>query len=228
MRYTPSKELVKILQPAYNPCCGFKGVCKDTATWAPSKGYVPRGFVGALGSIEEVEVVILTAQPSTPHSEEPELYSQAGREDLLDQTCRHTFECFRRKRETYHEGIRYLLDRIFHPDRSLEDQLRKVWITQTYLCSAPGGDSRNVCSPAARECAGRFLAPQLALFENLPIIALGGEAQKRARYVLGVWNLIEAPSPNARGTKAELQRRYRAAAEQTRRMIRWRTDGSRA
>ena len=220
MRYTPAKRLVEILQEAYCPCRGFKGQCKGTATWAPKEGHVPRGFVGALGSLEEVEVVILTAQPGPPLPEEPGLYSQTGKGELLERTCQHTLECFRHEHETYHEGIRYLLDQIFLPNRCLEDQLRKAWITQTYLCSAPGGDSRNVLSLAGRECAGRYLAPQLTLFKDLPVIVLGGEAQKRARYVPGVQNLIEALSPNARISKAELQRCYRDAAKQARRRMR--------
>ena len=116
MTYAPAKELVEILRKAYLPCPGFKYDCEGTATWAPQKGHVPRGFIGALGDIKEVEVVILTAQPDAPPlPEEPGLYSQVKREELLDQTCQYTFECFRRRRTTYHEGIRYLLDQIFDP-----------------------------------------------------------------------------------------------------------------
>ena len=220
MRYTPPKRLEDILERAYR-CQAFDDACKGTATWAPQEGLVPRGFIGALGDIEEVEVVITTAQPGAPpHPEEPALYSQARKQDLLDRTSQHTFECFRDERDRYHQGIRYLLDQIFHPNRRLEDQLRKTWITQTYLCSAPGGDGQKVGSRAGRECAGRYLTPQLALFDGVPLIALGGAAQKRVRHVPGVRNLIKVPSPNSRGSKAELQRRYRDAARQARRMMR--------
>ena len=146
MRYTPAEELVEILQSAYDPCRGFKGLCSGTAKWAPEKGHVPRGFVGALGSIEEVKVVILAAQPGLPLPEEPGLFSQAGKGELLERTCQFTFECFRRSREKYHDGIRYLLNQVFHPNRNLEDQLHRAWITQTYLCSAPKGHE-----PAAHE-----------------------------------------------------------------------------
>ena len=70
MGYTPARRLVEILQQAYLPCCGFRGTCEGTAIWAPDEGLVPRGFIGALGAIEEVEIVILTAQPGAPpHSE---------------------------------------------------------------------------------------------------------------------------------------------------------------
>ena len=219
MKYTPARQLAENLRDTYRPCDGFKSGCEGTATWAPEEGQVPRGFVGALGSVEEVEVVILTAQPGLPLPEESGLYSQAAKEELLERTCQFTFECFRRSREKYHDGIRYLLNQVFHPNRNLEDQLQRAWITQTYLCSAPKGDSSKVRSTAARECTGRYLARQLALFEGLPVIVLGREAQKRARYVAGVRNLIDAPSPNARESSAELQRRYRAAATQARRIM---------
>ena len=56
MTYTPVQEFVEILQPAYR-CSSFDGACKGTATWKPNFGYVPRGFVGALGSIDEVKPV---------------------------------------------------------------------------------------------------------------------------------------------------------------------------
>ena len=224
MRFTPAKRLTEILKPAYDPCCGFKDTCKGTATWAPDRGLVPRGFIGALGTIEEVEVVILTAQPGAPpHPEEPALYSQARKQDLLERTCQYTFECFRDERDPYHKRTRFLLDLIFDPIRSLENQLRRAWITQTYLCSAPGGDSQNVRKIPAVECASRYLAPQLALFEDVPVIVLGGEAQKRVGWMKRkIPTLIKAPSPNARTSTAELQRRYQDAAKQARRMMRQR------
>ena len=130
MRYAPDERLAAILQDAYRPCSGFQGRCRGVATWNPAAGHIPRAFIGALGTVEEVRVIIVTAQPALPLPEEPELYSTLTRDEMLEVTCRHTFECLRDNRKTYHSGVRYLLDQIFHPNHSLEDQLRQAWITQ--------------------------------------------------------------------------------------------------
>ena len=55
MRYTRAKRLAKILQDVCSLYSGFNGVCEGTAKWTPQEGQVPRGFVGALDSIEEVD-----------------------------------------------------------------------------------------------------------------------------------------------------------------------------
>ena len=68
MVYTPNKALSSILRPAFKPCAGFDGACKDVAQWKPERGHVPRGFVGALGSTDEVEVVLLIAEPGNPYT----------------------------------------------------------------------------------------------------------------------------------------------------------------
>ena len=219
MRFTPDQRLVEILQESYRPCPGFHGQCRIVATWDPVAGHILRAFVGALGTVEEVRVVIVTAQPALPLPEEPALYSGLTQGEMLEMTCKHTFECFRDNRQTYHQGIRNLLDQIFQPNRSLEDQLRQAWITQTYLCSAPGGEGSRIHMPEARECGERYLTRQLSLFGNLPVIVLGGDAQRRLRVIYRRPNVIEAPSPNMRGAKAELELSYREAAQKARRMM---------
>ena len=212
MRYTPARPLTQILSPAYDPCCGFKGACKGTATWAPGEGHVPRGFIGALGTIKEVEVVILLAEPGHP------LPDEAYRErNKLSRTCRYTFKALETGAYPFHRNLKYLLDRIFRPTRRLECQLRKAWITETYLCSIPR-TTEQVPPDAERECADRYLDRQLALLEGLPIIALGGKAQKRAQRYTS--NLIRAHSParpgaNQRGARPS----WDEAAKQARRIM---------
>lgn len=71
MNYAPAKELARILRPAYRPCPGFELGCKSVARWKPEKGHVPRGFVGALSSRKEVEVVLVVAEPGDPLLEKP-------------------------------------------------------------------------------------------------------------------------------------------------------------
>ena len=212
MNYLPSPELREILTSSYNPCPGFQGSCKGIATWNPEKGHVPRGFLGALGSLDEVQVVILVAEPGDPLPQE----SFEFNDELMAQTCRHTFKLLQTAHLDYFRNLRFLLDRIF-PKMDLEQQLRKTWITETYLCSAPK-TTQNVPIRAERGCANRFLVKQLELLTGRPTIALGGKAQKRARPY--VPDLIEAYAVARPGSNHKPARpSWELAAKEARRRI---------
>ena len=215
MSYTPVKELTDVLLPAYGPCPGFQGTCKGIAKWDPQRGHVPRGFVGATSNLDEVEVVILFAEPGDPYGHDPFLATQSPR-GLLSQACRYTFEHHRDGTDLFHRNLRLLLDLIF-PGLQFEEQLKRAWLTETYLCSAPQ-EAEEVPAKAVRGCGDRYLAQQLALFEGLPIIALGGKAQRRAKRYAP--NLIEAYSIAPPGCNHRPARpSWEAAAVQARKMI---------
>ena len=205
---TPNKRLVEILRPAYRPCVGFRGACESVATWKPVAGYVPRGFVGALGRLNEIEVVILLSEPGCPHPTE----DYRGR-DKLEQTCEYTFGAIKRGTDRFHNRLKLLLDLLF-PQLGLEDQLRKVWITQTYLCSAPT-ESGAVPRGAENECASRYLSKQLKLLRGRPILALGdGKAFRRAQPVApDARSLRPALHPSARKSNEDFRLSYEAAAK---------------
>lgn len=207
MAYTPAKELATTLQPAYAPCPGFSGACKDIARWLPAAGHVPRGFIGALGSIDDVEVVILVAEPGNPHTDET--YSSPN---MMEAACSHTFHAIKNGRDKFHKKFRLLLDLLF-PGLQFEDQLRKAWVTEAYLCSAPV-ESGAVPARAEYECAQRYLRPQLMLLTGRPVIVLGGKARKRVSLVMpDMHNLVEALHPSARKSDEEFRRSYGSAAE---------------
>ena len=215
MGYTPTKELTDVLLPAYGPCPGFEGTCKDIATWDPPKGHVPRGFVGATSNLGEVEVVILFAEPGDPYGHDPFSPTQSP-QNLLGQACRYTFEHHRDGTDLFHRNLRLLLDLIF-PGLRFEEQLKRAWLTETYLCSAPqeGGE---VPTKAVRGCADRYLARQLALFEGLPVIALGVKAQKRAkRYAPHLIRAYSIAPPGCNHKPARPS--WEAAAAQARKVI---------
>ena len=184
---SPNEKLVEILRPAYRPCRGFKAGCSGVARWAPTEGHVPRGFVGALGGLEEVQVVILLAEPGDPHG----LETYRG-QDSLEQACEYTFKVLNEGTDLFHRNLKYLLNGLF-PRLPLKYQLKKAWITETYLCSAPN-ETGPVPATAEKECASRYLVQQLELFDGLPVIALGGKAYTRAKRVTGVGNLKKAYS----------------------------------
>lgn len=170
---TPNEKLVEILRPAYR-CCSFDDACRGTATWKPNFGYVPRGFVGASGSLDEVKVIILSDRPGSPFSQE-----QYSAPNELEQTIDFTFQCLSNRTPPFHENLGYLLDRIF-PNEGLEDQLKKTWVTNSYLCSFPEYVD-DAPSKAWHECADRYLSSQLAILPGRPVIALGTTVGKRAR-----------------------------------------------
>lgn len=215
MNYKPTKELAKILQPALKPCSSFEEVCKDTARWVPSEGHVPRGFVGALGAMDEVEVILLIAEPGNPYSWE----SYSPGRNLLTQVTKHTFKQLDTHAEQYSRNLRYVLDLIF-PRLALQDQLRRTWITETYLCSAPK-EAGSVPAIAEKECANRYLVKQLTLLDGRPVIALGSKAYNRARRVIpNPRNLIKAfaiapPGCNQSGARPS----WENAAKQARKGI---------
>ena len=203
---TPHKKLVKILRPAYR-CSSFDGACKGTATWRPKCGYVPRGFIGASRGLDEVKVVILLSEPGSPYPTE----SYKGPKKLK-QTCEHTIEALEGGRDRFHRKLKCLLNLLF-PGLPLNRQLRKVWITQTYLCSAPT-ESGRVPKASENECARRYLSKQLKLLRGKPVIALGkGKAHRRALSVMpDMGNLKDALHPSARKSKAEFEQSYGDAA----------------
>lgn len=100
-----ARELVEILQPAYAPCPGFRRRCRGTARWKPELGHVPRGFVGALGAVDEVKVVILVAEPGNPLAGE----SYRGTNQLM-KTYRHTFDRLNEGAGPFHRNLKYLLE----------------------------------------------------------------------------------------------------------------------
>ena len=213
MEHTPAKELVDMLLPAYGPCTGFEGACKGVATWNPQEGHIPRGFVGATSSLREIEVVLLVAEPGDPYGRFPSASEPRG---LLGQSCSDTFEHLREGRDLFHKNLRRVLSLIF-PDLEFEDQLRKAWVTETYLCSAPT-EGNSVRAASERCCATQYLARQLALFDGLPVIALGRKAQRRAMPYAP--NLIEAyaVAPPGCNHKSALPS-WEAAAKRARQMI---------
>lgn len=176
---------MKILRPAFDPCPEFEGTCKDIATWRPTCGYAPRGFVGAFGRLNEIKVVILLSEPGYPHPVE----AYKGR-SKLEQTCEYTFKALSEGTDQFHRNLKYLLKCLF-PELSLKDQLRKAWVTETYLCSAPK-EGAPVPIKAEKECASRYLARQLELLDGLPVIALGTKAYQRTKRIPSVRNLKKA------------------------------------
>ena len=170
--------LAELLLRAYAPCPAFGQACRSMR-WDPSHGHVPRGFCGAAGELHEVELVLVGAEPGDPHASE----SHAGRDARaqLQSAYDYAYECFRSGTDLYHRNMRLVLH-LCWPKAPFEEQMRKVWITDSVLCSAPveGGKVR---AEVEGECRRRYLEAQLALFPTATVAALGRKAQQRLKQV---------------------------------------------
>ena len=176
MPVPPAIELLDLLQPAYDPCAGFSASCAGIAKWAPESGHLPRGYLGATARLDDVDLILLVAEPGDPHATTA-LRPRASRTSLAAETVADTYRCFLEGTDPFHRNVRTILDLIF-PGTPFETQLTRTWITNTYLCSAPS-EAGSVPAAAEKYCAETYLRGMLALLPGRPIIALGAKAKRR-------------------------------------------------
>jgi hypothetical protein len=58
--------LLPILTPTLAPCAHFTDACSRQCTWEPSRGHIPRGFGGGKGALDQIRLVVVTAEPRAP------------------------------------------------------------------------------------------------------------------------------------------------------------------
>jgi hypothetical protein len=164
------------MKRALAPCPNFGGDCAGIARWDPDNGYAPRGFVGALGSLDEVELVLVTAEPGDPYPG-TERYPAGPPDVLLEAVCEFAFRNYETGKDLFHRNVRYILDCCF-PGMTFEEQLHRTWLVDAYLCSAPV-ESGNVPKRSARRCTNDYLDRQLALLDGRVIAGLGAKVRDR-------------------------------------------------
>jgi len=174
----PAPELLDLLAGAY-PCPAFSGVCQ-CMRWAPEKGHIPRGFLGASGEPSEVEIVLVFAEPGDP---------QPGDHETLEEALAHAYRSFKSGTGVFHQKARAFFN-LCWPGLSFDDQLKRVWVTESVLCSAEWSTGP-VPREIENECGLRYLKQQLALFPNALVVALGSKAQSRLSRI-GVQNVEKA------------------------------------
>jgi hypothetical protein len=188
--FLPCPELVAILEPAFQPCRQFQGACADVARWDLDAGYAPRGFVGAFGTCDDIDLVLVVAEPANPLTGERYTTEGAPR-TLMAQAAATAFEHLEQAGSVIHRNMRSILDSCW-PGTPLRNQLEHAWITQSHLCSAsrPGA---SVPARSANACARDYLAPQLRLLHNRAIVACGSKAQERMRRMGIAFLPVRAP-----------------------------------
>lgn len=172
--------IVTILSPAYTPCVEFQRGCQEMR-WNPGEGHVPRGFLGAAGTLAEIELVLVFAEPGDPHDGE--------RHTGLETAYAHATASFQNGRDLFHRNVRQILDSCW-PDLSFDQQMRKVWMTESVLCSAKK-EGGSVGVSASRSCGERYLRAQLQALPHALVVALGSKAEKRLRD-LGINDFLSA------------------------------------
>lgn len=209
----PAKALLDILEPAYGPCTHFDGACADACVWDPARGLVPCAFGGATGSLDEVQLIIVTAEPGDP----PDAAGYHGSPaDMVRNSLRIFHEAMenggieRRGRPTpFHRNMRRILD-AFWPDEPLQTQLRKTWTTNAVLCPAEVSGGAHP-DHVERTCVRTYLARQLELFPTAFVFALGGKARDRMR-AAGLRFDAVGLHPSARKSDSEKAASWDAAA----------------
>jgi len=197
----PCRELTEVLLPAYKPCESFGTICR-TMRWEPKKGYVPRGFCGAIGRVDQVELVLITAEPGDPHPNESHpAYSKP--DDLFARTAQYSYQCFETGKDLFHRNVRYIMNMCW-PNLTFEEQMRRTWITESVLCSAPK-EGGSVSSVVSNQCENRYLEKQLGFFDRPVIVALGSKARDRTKGSIYSIMSVGAASPpgcNRQGVRA--------------------------
>ncbi len=184
----------------------MQGKCQGHVRWAPQKGYVPRGYRGATGRLDEVELVLVCAEPGDAYEGEP--YDGPTALDKLRSAYTHSCWHIQNPRDSFGRNMREILNIAF-PTLCVAEQLRRTWITNAVLCSA-----RKECGPVSvdveQECRDRYLLAQLQLFPNAKIVALGDKAEKRLR---GVPRVKSACHPASRLSHHQMRESWERALE---------------
>ena len=185
----PCRELVKILAPALEPCRHFAGACAGIARWDPVHGHVPRGFTGGFGTLDQIELVLVVAEPGDPFTDER--YDQKSSPvEQVEKIAEFSYQALT-TRDQFNTNLRRILNDCW-PGLSLHDQMRRTWKAESYLCSAPR-ESGSVPRPSWSVCGRDYLARQLDLLADRAIVACGGKARDRIR-ALGFTRFLAVPA----------------------------------
>ena len=125
----------------------------------------------------------------------------------IDSVFNYAEQCYLGKGGQGHRHTMGIILRCF-PGLSPQEAMRKVWITESVLCSAktPGAKVDRACEEL---CVSTYLQPQLRLFPNATVAAMGSKAYKRLKkYVPDIveCGAVFPPGCNFPSTKAKWDR----------------------
>ena len=144
-------------------------------------------FRGDSPALDEVYLVIVSAQPSKPFTKDkkPFLEEIYSGDPVRDVDVVLGAEYLRSSATDYHANIRTFMNDVFQNVSSHFDrQLKHVWVTQSRHCSIvekPGGKkSGNIGKPVRLICSRTHLVEQVKLFPNAIVLLAGYEVRKMA------------------------------------------------
>jgi hypothetical protein len=150
---------------------------------------IRRGFTGAFGRLEEIELVLVVAEPGDPFHDER--YPEGGSPtEYIDKIGEFSFRALMRP-DPFSTNFRQVLRNCW-PGLTPYDQMRRTWKAESYLCSAPL-ESGSVPQKSWSVCGRDYLTPQLELLADRAIIACGRKAQNRLTAV-GFTRFLAVPA----------------------------------
>lgn len=175
-----ASELRAVLAPAYR-CAAFDNACKAMRD-DPVHGLFPRGYAGATGSLSDIALVLVVAEPGEPpRGAKPQ--PLADPDTLVNVIGTNVGNAFENSKSAFHRNVRYIIDQCW-PGLAYPEQMRRTWITEGVLCSAEV-TTGPVPKIVEKECATRYLSKQLALLPDAFVIAIGGKARSRIKLTGG-------------------------------------------
>ena len=172
----PNPTIRKLILTAFQPCKYF-GTCVE-ANYQPGSGHVPRGFLGATANLEDVEAVIVLAEPGHPHP--TETHDAETPEQVMKSAVDYAYNCYSTGKDLMHRNVKGFLDRLFPKLASdFDRQLEKVWITESRLCSIDD-EIGNIGKRERLRCTEYHALRQILCFPNAQVILAGKKAQQSA------------------------------------------------
>lgn len=199
-QHLPCQSVSQALSKLLYKCEGFaKGCSKEErekgVVWKPENGYIPRGMLGATGTIDEVQLILVLAEPGNPHEGDDywlrenygiKVSTSEDRERMFKAACEYTYKCYAKHKDTHHTNVRVILDLCFGSAIGFDTQLKHVWITESTLCSLPENQPESgghMPVDISERCAILQINKQLNLFPNAMVALIGGKARTRAKYM---------------------------------------------
>lgn len=145
-------------------------------------------MVGARKGIEEVRLIVVGKNPGHPIPEEALLYRQAvskarSRQEktelLFDEMVKWGERChldsIPGRQGIYHRRLmKFLRDTLDAKDNEVLD---KVYFTELMKCSTPEDEQARLEALTVKTCIGNWLLKEFQILPNVPILALGREAE---------------------------------------------------
>jgi len=120
-------------------------------------------------------LVLVAAEPGDPLPSESHVADTP--EELLAAVCDFVYRVYKDPATTFQSNMRRIID-LCWPGLSFDEQLRRVWITESVLCSA-ARERGSVPKAMWSQCGTVYLRRQVDLLADRPVVALGRKASDR-------------------------------------------------